>query len=261
MSLSISIVTHNSDQTALTDSIRGLEKSIEYAIQNGLVSHVELFFIDNASTNLPEPPESNSNTSVSFTRNNVNLGFGKAHNLAILKANTDWHLVLNPDAILEKEYLAHGIQYLRNHDDVVMVAPSGLDSDGRDARLCKRYPSILALAIRALLPGWKPRPVSDYEYKEQPQDAAYEVELASGCCMLARTSALKAIAGFSPKFFLYFEDFDLSLRIRKFGSILCLPELRLQHLGGNTSRKGLRHILLFSTSGWKFFNRHGWKWF
>ena len=49
--------------------------------------------------------------------------------------------------------------------------------------------------------------------------------------------------------------------IGRLGSIDHLPAMRITHLGGGASRKGLRHILLFSRSALRFFRSHGWRWF
>ena len=41
-----------------------------------------------------------------------NVGYGSAHNLAISKLNSHFHLLLNPDVVLQKETLITGIQFL-----------------------------------------------------------------------------------------------------------------------------------------------------
>jgi hypothetical protein len=78
--------------------------------------------------------------------------------------------------------------------------------------------------------------------------------------MYARTDALRAVSGFSDQFFMYFEDFDLSLRLHPVGRLVYLPTMHIVHHGGYSARKGLRHISMFVQSGWKFFRRHGWCW-
>jgi GT2 family glycosyltransferase len=77
--------------------------------------------------------------------------------------------------------------------------------------------------------------------------------------MFARTQALKDIGGFDEEFFLYFEDFDLSLRMREVGRIVHLPTAKIIHLGGNSAAKGPHHIRLFVQSAIRFFQKHGWK--
>ena len=65
----------------------------------------------------------------------------------------------------------------------------------------------------------------------------------------------------NESYFLYFEDYDLSLRIGKLGRLAYAPNVRITHCGGNTSSKGLWHIRIFIISGIRFFNKHGWRFF
>ena len=83
--------------------------------------------------------------------------------------------------------------------------------------------------------------------------------MLGGCFLLVDTETLKAINGFDERFFLYFEDFDFSIRISKYGKLVYFPEVRITHTGGNTSSKGLWHICIFLISAIRFFNIHGWR--
>jgi GT2 family glycosyltransferase len=58
---------------------------------------------------------------------------------------------------------------------------------------------------------------------------------------------------------MYFEDYDLSLRIGKEATVAYEPKARIVHHGGDAARKGLRHVQWFVASAWRFFSRHGWK--
>ena len=78
--------------------------------------------------------------------------------------------------------------------------------------------------------------------------------------MFCRRAAVAAIGGFSDRYFLYFEDFDLSLRAAARGAIAFVPAVRIVHHGGYAARKGRRHVLLFIRSVFAFYRRHGWRW-
>jgi GT2 family glycosyltransferase len=77
--------------------------------------------------------------------------------------------------------------------------------------------------------------------------------------MLCRLVPLQAVGGFSPEYFLYFEDFDLSLRFAGEGQIAYVPAVRITHTGGYAAGKGWRHRRLFLRSAMRFFGRHGWR--
>jgi GT2 family glycosyltransferase len=148
----------------------------------------------------------------------------------------------------------------------VMVTPRVFGPDGTRQYLNRRLPSISVLFLRAFGPGWMRnmarRRLADYEMRDWPDDLkSDDVPLASGCCMLCRRAALAEAGGFDEKYFLYFEDYDLCVRLREHGRIAYLPEMRAVHYGGGAARKGWWHVAMFLRSGVRFFRRHGWRWY
>jgi GT2 family glycosyltransferase len=77
--------------------------------------------------------------------------------------------------------------------------------------------------------------------------------------MFARREVLGAVGGFSPDYFLYFEDYDLSMRIRRTSRIAYVSRVRIVHHGGDAAKKGGTHVRLFLASAFRFFRTHGWK--
>jgi GT2 family glycosyltransferase len=193
-----------------------------------------------------------------------NVGYGAGQNLALETVSSDYHLILNPDVFLEKDALLEGLRYLGEHAEVAMLVPQGFNPQNEYARLSKRHPSLLVLLLRALAvrssDGVLGRRVARYTYGgELPCDAPKSITLASGCFMLCRTDTLRKVNGFDERYFLYFEDYDLSLRVKNYGQIVELPQARITHYGGNTARRDLRRVVHFLRSGVRFFNRYGWR--
>ena len=193
-----------------------------------------------------------------------NVGYGAAQNLAIRRGCADFHLVLNPDVELDADALIESVRFLDQNPDAVLVAPRGLDGAGRYASLAKRAPSVLVLLLRALSvrasPGFFGRRVGRYIYSDRlPSEHPEPIDLASGCYMFCRASALEAVGGFDERYFLYFEDFDLSRRIAGYGRIYEVPAVRIRHHGGVTARRGLRRVARFVRSGIRYFNTYGWR--
>ena len=193
-----------------------------------------------------------------------NLGYGRAHNLCMYQGG-DYHLMLNPDAYLAEDAIYRGLSFLHANAQVALVAPIGQDHLAAPLFLAKRYPSVLDLALRGFAPqcikNCAAKRISHYQYGEQQTASEpYPIEIASGCCMLVRTDDLQRIGGFDPAFFLYFEDFDLSLRLKKQGALMCLPSMSIIHGGGNAAKKGFWHICQFAKSAKQFFAKHGWRW-
>ncbi|MEP1595074.1 MAG: hypothetical protein ABJK20_10890, partial [Halieaceae bacterium] len=193
-----------------------------------------------------------------------NTGYGGGHNLAASDINSDLHLVLNPDVDLSEHALVSGIEELRD-PAVALAAPRVTGENGTSEYLCRRYPSVLVLLLRAFAPGLIQRQFDERLARYEMRDVCSgseraDVELASGCFMLLRTEALKAVNGFDERYFLYFEDYDLSMRLAGQGVLRFQPEMRIVHHGGYAAGKGWRHIWLFVRSGCRFFGQYGWQW-
>jgi GT2 family glycosyltransferase len=194
-----------------------------------------------------------------------NRGFGAGHNSVLRDLDSEFHLILNPDAELAPDALQCGVSRLQQDSGIVLLSPRVTADDGSQEFLCKRYPSVLVLLLRAFAPGPLRRPfrarLNRYEMRDvccQAREA--DIPLASGCFMLVRTDALQAVGGFSDDYFLYFEDFDLSIRLRSRGRLVFNPAMRIVHHGGYAASKGVRHVKYFIRSGITFFRQHGWRW-
>ncbi len=114
-------------------------------------------------------------------------------------------------------------------------------------------PQRLRAPFAALLADYEMRDVIDGEH------VRLDPPIVSGCFMLFRTSVLRRLGGFDPRYFLYFEDYDLSLRTHEVARIAYVPAVRTTHYGGHAARKGWLHVKLFGASAVRFFNRFGWR--
>lgn len=194
-----------------------------------------------------------------------NIGYGAAHNLVIRDSGADYHLLLNPDVELGPDALSAGLRYLTENPQVALVSPAA-SNRGERQYLCKRYPAVTTLLLRGFIPATLQKlfagKLAHYEMRDLPDDRpSIDVPIASGCCMLCRGGPLREIGGFDQRYFLYFEDFDLSLRLGRLGNLAHVPAMRIEHAGGNAAGKGLGHIGMFIRSAWRFFNNHGWRLF
>ncbi len=195
-----------------------------------------------------------------------NLGFARAHNRALTHLGTpredDRLLILNPDVVQHAHAIAEALAHLRRHPETVAVSPHAEYEDGARQYLCKRYPSLLDFALRGFAPASLRRlfatRLAHYEMRGETEERVVAgVELISGCWLLCRATAFAALGGFDERYFLYFEDYDLSLRLRRLGRLDYLPDARIVHLGGHAARKGWRHRWLFLRSARRFFASHG----
>ncbi|WP_370685777.1 glycosyltransferase [Burkholderia multivorans] len=176
-----------------------------------------------------------------------------------------YHLILNPDVDLEREALTRALEFFDRHPDLGLLAPCVSDGDDAVQYLCRRYPTLVDLFARGFLPARLRFPfrrrLARYEMRDviNDHDIVWDPPIVSGCFMLFRTEVLKKLGGFDPRYFLYFEDYDLSLRTHDVARVAYVPAVRVIHHGGGASRKGFAHIRMFAASAFKFFNRFGWR--
>lgn len=195
-----------------------------------------------------------------------NVGYGQGHNKAIQKSTADYHLILNPDVLVAEDAIANALEFMGGNPDVGLLAPAVLAENGAMQHLCKDYPTVLDLALR----GFAPEPVracarkrlARYEMKHMDPTRVHRgVPLVSGSFMFFRRPVLALTDGFSGAYFLYFEDFDLSLRAARFAIVCYVPTVQIEHKGGYAGKKGPKHWWMFGRSAYTFFSHHGWSWY
>lgn len=267
---SATIVTFRPGVPLLERTLASLAAAVSHARAAGLISEATIFVVDNGPPELLPAIEGALRAfpadagKVELVHGHGNVGYGRANNLVLARLHSDLHLVANPDVELERDALAAAIEALNRDASVGVVAPSVCGPDGARQYLCKRYPSVWVLFLRGFAPRFLRRryaaALDHYEMRDVPPEAPFApVPLASGCFMLMRTTLFTRLGGFDPRFFMYFEDYDLSLRAGRESTVAYVPAARIVHHGGEASRKGVRHVLWFLRSAWRFFATHGWK--
>jgi len=271
--LTVSVVLYESSLDLLQRALASLDRAARIAREPVGLARVDVELVDNSTTQayrtqaaaFADGWASDDFFQVSYTAMPDNRGFGAGHNHVIQSVDSTFHLVLNPDVELSPDALVVGLAALQDDAGVALVSPRVTGDEGRQEFLCKRYPSVLVLLLRAFAPRFIRRLFQRRLGRYQMRDACAgsreaEVMLASGCFMLVRSDAIRAAGGFNEGYFLYFEDFDLSLRLGGQGRLIFNPAIHIMHHGGYAASKGMAHLRFFLRSGVTFFNQHGWRW-
>jgi GT2 family glycosyltransferase len=269
-SLSISIVTYAPDERLLARTLASAADAIAFAREQGTLAAARLLVVDNGPEGQAAMLSQLAQAALARVQDvelevitgQGNVGFGQGHNLGIARSGCDFHLVLNPDVEMAREALDAACRYLESHPAVGVLTPSVRGADGEREYLVKGWPAPGVLFVRGFVPrflhGLFRESLDAYELRHVDWEREQApVTIASGCFLFCRRALLDAVKGFDPAYFLYFEDFDLTLRLSKLTTVAYCPLVRIVHHGGKAASKGVRHIAWFVRSARRFFAAHG----
>jgi len=177
--------------------------------------------------------------SSAIIRRVVNDGFCGGNNVGFsLTAGFDYVLFLNPDAFLTPRFIEHALAIMEHPDNSSVGALTGtlLGFDINENRPSGRVDS--TGIFRTWYGRWFDRSQgSDVANLPQIQQQLESLPAICGALMFCRRSALSQTslngAVFEPRFFMYKEDIELSLRLRKAGwRLLYAPRLSGYHCRG-----------------------------
>ena len=168
---------------------------------------------------------------VKLIENQENLGFGKANNQGFALASGNYVLALNPDTILQEDTLQLCWQYMENHSECGVLGVKMIDGSGAYLPESKRVFQACGMLLqiqRADRPFSKIFLFASYYMGHLDADSIHEVEVLCGAFYVFQSICPEIAAWlFDEDFFMYGEDIDLSIRIKKRGGKWCiflLPE-------------------------------------
>lgn len=254
--LTASIVIYNSEKSQIEKLLQSVDKS-------NCID--KLYVIDNAPTKEnKEYFEAYNIKSIIEYIEHENTGYGSSHNIALhkaIEAESDYHIVLNPDIYFESNVLSELCNFMDSNKDAGYVLPKVTYPDGELQYLCKLLPTPADLIFRRFLPKTKSiKKMNDrYELLMSGYDKIMNPPCLSGCFMFLRLSTLKKYnLLFDEKYFMYCEDFDLMRRIHKVAKTLYYPNVSIVHNHEKASYKSKKMLLIHIKSAIHYFNKWGW---
>lgn len=158
----------------------------------------------------------NGEIDLEIIENNYNLGFAKGMNQGIQKAKGDYTLILDSDVMLEPDCLTILLDFIKKEDNVGLLSGYVYDYHNKE----------LIYSGNKVTLGWN--------FKQSMINESSQVvstDLIIGGFFLSKTSLLKRFKGFDERYFVYFDDLDLTMRFRKKGfRNLIIPQVRVYHL-------------------------------
>ena len=249
LKLSACIVTYNSkdDVCETIQSILNYTKNLNFT----------LYLSDNNSPDNTAQFLKNKykdEAKVIVLENKENAGFGYGHNQVLSLIDSDYHFIINPDIIINENTITDIVQFMQNNSNVGMLCPKILNDDGTEQLLPASIPKLKYLVSRYLkiFSKWE----NEYVKKDKRNTDVLNIEFCTGCFMVIRTDIFKKINGFDDRFFMYFEDADLTRRVNEISDVVMYRKAEVTHKWHRQSSKSLKYFRIIITSMFKYF----WKW-
>ncbi len=222
---------------------------------------VEVFVVDNLSTDGSVEYLCGRFPEVTFIENRENVGFARANNQAIRQSKGEYVLLLNPDTIVGEDTLARCVAFMESHPEAGAAGAYMLHVDGTFAPESRRglpTPFVAFCKMTGLTTLFpKSRLFGRYYMRYLDENEVNEIEIISGAYMLLRREALDKVGLLDEDFFMYGEDIDLSYRVLKGGyKNYFLPVRMLHYKGESTVKNSYRYVYTFYEAMRLFFRKH-----
>ena len=237
------------------------------ACLQSLVGHTapyptEVVVVDNASTDgTPEMVRSAWPT-VKVIEAGGNLGFARANNIGIRATSSEFVLLLNPDTVVPPGAIAALVRGLAVHPDGAAAGPRLVDGEG--------FPELSF--------GWTIGPLGELRQKivgslyarrvrrvvrmvDRWSRSAGPREWVSGACLMLRRADLEAAGLLDERYFMYTEDVDLCVSLRRRGrSVYYVPQSEVLHLRGRSAGRNPDTERMRRISQLAFYEKHHPRW-
>ncbi|MDQ1141133.1 glycosyltransferase [Pedobacter agri] len=250
--ISASIVLYNNNLNILKNTINCI--LLDY-------QNIQLFLIDNSGSNVLCCLAVDER--IVYIHNPSNPGFGAAHNLAIKKAisnGSKFHFIVNPDIHFNKDVIGPMVNFMINNIDVGMMMPQVLNEDGTIQNLPKLLPKPTDILWRKFKKPTKlyNKFINIYELRFIAKNKIYNAPVLSGCFTLLNLEAIKDVGMYDDRYFMYFEDWDLSRRMHQKYKTIYFPSVSVYHGYESGANKSAKLFKIFIKSAFAYFNKWGW---
>lgn len=208
--LSIIIVNWNTKDllSQCIESIKTHSKRISF----------EIIVVDNFSSDGSPEMVERKFPEVILIKNKENEGFGKANNQGLSTARGKYILFLNSDVVVNENCLDEMFDFMETNLDVGASSCKLTFPDGGLQHSCRKFPSFktflpMLIGLRSFFPNMKI--FRDYLMLDWDHSDVKEVDQIMGSFMFVRKDVLNQIGFFDERYWMYFEEVDLCLRIKK----------------------------------------------
>jgi GT2 family glycosyltransferase len=210
--VSIIIVNYNTRRLSIN--------CIQSIIKVTLNISYEIIMVDNASTDESVKAIKDEFPQVILIENEINIGFGRANNLAAQQAKGEFLFFLNSDTILFENSIEKLLNFFIENEQRLRIGSLGcvlVDNDkvfngaGGDFPTSRKEALLLFQSLPVI-----GKLFSKIKTKEIPLNTTcFQIDYVIGADLMIKTSVFNQINGFDPSFFMYYEESDLQKRMNR----------------------------------------------
>ncbi|MFA4833476.1 MAG: glycosyltransferase family 2 protein [Patescibacteria group bacterium] len=210
MDLSIIIASWNVKEK-LRQNLLALQES-----QGGL--EYEIFVVDNNSGDGSAEMVRRDFPEVKLIANSNNLGFAKANNQALKRAQGDFILLLNPDMRVFPDTLKNMAEWMRENKQAAVAGCHLVNEKGETIKQVRQFPKLwdqlmITMKVPHIFPGVLNKYLqADFDYKKSAL-----VDSIRGSFFMIRQETIEKIGLLDEKYFIWFEEVDYCKRVKQAG--------------------------------------------
>lgn len=228
--VAVILINYNTSQFTL-DCVKSLQALTSTSLK------YQIIVIDNNSR--PEEftklESLNTKEGITLFRSKINTGFSGANMMGVQFAQADYYYFLNNDCILLNDCITLLYKFMEANDAAGNCSGEMFNAKGDYEYNFRYFPTLkLKLLGSGLLRAFNPE---GYPSKHKRLEKPTRVDLVNGSSMFVRASAFEAIGGFDTNYFLYCEEEDIALRLKRAGyDTFLIPEAKYQHFENKSSQ-------------------------
>lgn len=212
--------------------------------------HFEIIVVDNNSKDDSIMQIQNNFPEVIIIKNQKNMGFGRANNAGMKVAQGKYYFLLNTDTYLLNSAIELFFDFMekKENSDVAVVGGQLYKANGDLSVSYGPFPNFKLFIKGSFWRHFYKKEYYDYDNQSKmviENKTSYEVDYVSGANFFVRSEVIKKVGAFNTRFFMYFEETELSFRIRKHLSgikIMLLPGAEIVHIGQGSTLKSIKSI-------------------
>lgn len=195
---------------------------------------------------------------VTLIQNKSNLGFGRANNIALKKAQGKYFVICNPDILLIENSFNKILPYMEENPEIGAVIPKLIDQHHKIEPVYRRNLTLYDVFIRYFHPfNMFSKRRAYHTMQDKDYSKPFQVPFGQGSFIVIRTELMKKLNGFDERYFMYVEDADLCRRINQVSKLEFYPYTSVVHLWGKGSHKNSKLMKWHVQAMIKYFKKWG----